>query len=150
MLLILSSLEANAQWGYWWKDIFMELIPDSSSNYNFVKAMDDESLKTLNDLLAGKNFRLAKQLNDEVERMNKQIKECIALWIGSREVMKVITDKPLLAQSFPKDLHCWGVAFLQSDHGDRRSVKPLKVDEHIEFFKSLAGRFLDEERLSAL
>ena len=56
LLLILSSLEANAQWGYWWKDIFMELIPDSSSNYNFVKAMDDESLKTLNDLLAGKRM----------------------------------------------------------------------------------------------
>ena len=62
LLFILSSLEANAQWGYWWKDIFMELIPDSSSNYNFVKAMDDESLKTLNDLLAGKRITEDKAL----------------------------------------------------------------------------------------
>ena len=62
LLLILSSLEANAQWGYWWKETFMELIPDSSSHYNFVMAMDDESLKTLNDLLAGKRITEDKAL----------------------------------------------------------------------------------------
>ena len=54
--LILSCLKASAQWGYWWKETFMELIPDTSSHYNFVMAMDDESLKTLNDLLAGKRM----------------------------------------------------------------------------------------------
>ena len=54
--LILSCLKASAQWGYWWKETFMELIPDTSSRYNFVMAMDDESLKTLNDLLAGKRM----------------------------------------------------------------------------------------------
>ena len=54
--LILSCLKASAQWGYWWKETFMELIPDTSSRYNFVMAMDDESLKTLNDLLAGKRI----------------------------------------------------------------------------------------------
>ena len=54
--LILSCMKASAQWGYWWKDVFMELTPDTSSHYNFVTAMDDESLKTLNDLLAGKRM----------------------------------------------------------------------------------------------
>lgn len=54
--LILSCMKASAQWGYWWKDVFMELTPDASSHYNFVTAMDDESLKTLNDLLAGKRM----------------------------------------------------------------------------------------------
>ena len=54
--LILSCMKASAQWGYWWKDAFMELTPDTSSHYNFVTAMDDESLKTLNDLLAGKRM----------------------------------------------------------------------------------------------
>lgn len=60
--LILSCLKASAQWGYWWKETFMELIPDSSSHYNFVMAMDDESLKTLNDLLAGKRITEDKAL----------------------------------------------------------------------------------------
>ena len=61
-LLLLSCLKASAQWGYWWKETFMELIPDSSSHYNFVMAMDDESLKTLNDLLAGKRITEDKAL----------------------------------------------------------------------------------------
>ena len=60
--LILSCLKASAQWGYWWKETFMELIPDTSSHYNFVMAMDDESLKTLNDLLAGKRITEDKAL----------------------------------------------------------------------------------------
>jgi hypothetical protein len=55
-------LKASAQWGYWWKETFMELIPDTSSHYNFVMAMDDESLKTLNDLLAGKRITEDKAL----------------------------------------------------------------------------------------
>ena len=60
--LLLSCLKASAQWGYWWKETFMELIPDTSSHYNFVMAMDDESLKTLNDLLAGKRITEDKAL----------------------------------------------------------------------------------------
>ncbi|MBQ8990119.1 MAG: hypothetical protein IJ067_10555 [Prevotella sp.] len=62
MLLLLCSLSMNAQWGYWWrdsfsgKDWFMELVPDASSYYNYVHAMDDESLKTLDDLLEGKRI----------------------------------------------------------------------------------------------
>ena len=60
--LILSCLKASAQLGYWWKETFMELIPDTSSHYNFVMAMDDESLKTLNDLLAGKRITEDKAL----------------------------------------------------------------------------------------
>ena len=61
-LLLLSCMKASAQWGYWWKETFMELIPDTSSHYNFVMAMDDESLKTLNDLLAGKRITEDKAL----------------------------------------------------------------------------------------
>ena len=60
--LLLSCMKASAQWGYWWKETFMELIPDTSSHYNFVMAMDDESLKTLNDLLAGKRITEDKAL----------------------------------------------------------------------------------------
>ena len=73
-----------------------------SESANFATESYGAAVKvaTVDDPLAGKNFRLAKQLDDEVERMNKQIKECIALWIGSREVMKVITDKMLLVKPF--------------------------------------------------
>lgn len=51
---ILKEVEVIEREGYWWKDTFMELIPDASSQYNFVQAMDDESRQTLNGLLAGK------------------------------------------------------------------------------------------------
>ena len=51
---IIKEVEVFERLGYWWKDTFMELIPDGSSQYNYVQAMDDESLNTLNDLLAGK------------------------------------------------------------------------------------------------
>lgn len=54
--LFLSCLSTNAQWGYWWNDVFMELIPDASSNYSLVMAMNDESLETLNNLLDGKRM----------------------------------------------------------------------------------------------
>ena len=53
---IIKEVEVFERLGYWWKDTFMELIPDGSSQYNYVQAMDDESLKTLNDLLAGKRI----------------------------------------------------------------------------------------------
>ena len=56
LLFIFSCLGAHAQLGYWWNDVFMELIPDASSKYNFVQATDDQSLKNLKDLLAGKRI----------------------------------------------------------------------------------------------
>ena len=51
---IIKEVEVFERLGYWWKDSFMELIPDGSSQYNYVQAMDDDSRKTLNGLLAGK------------------------------------------------------------------------------------------------
>ena len=53
---IIKEVEVFERKGYWWKDVFIELTSDTLSNYKYVQAMDDESLKTLNDLLAGKRI----------------------------------------------------------------------------------------------
>ena len=53
---ILKEVEVFERKGYWWKDVFIELTSDTLSNYKYVQAMDDESLNTLNDLLAGKRI----------------------------------------------------------------------------------------------
>ena len=45
--------------------------------------------------------------------------EGITFWIIACEVMEVVTDKMLFAQTFLKDLHGRGIAFLHADHGDR-------------------------------
>ena len=53
---IIKEVEVFEKKGYWWNDVFIELTSDTLSNYKYVQAMDDESLKTLNDLLAGKRI----------------------------------------------------------------------------------------------
>ena len=53
---IIKEVEVFERKGYWWKDVFIELTSDTLSRYKYVQAMDDESLKTLNDLLAGKRI----------------------------------------------------------------------------------------------
>ena len=43
----------------------------------------------------------AKQMDNEIDGVDIQIKEGITLGVGSCEVMKVITDKALFAHPFP-------------------------------------------------
>ena len=50
--------------------------------------------------MACEDFGLAKQMDNEVEWMDIQIKNGFTLGVGSREVMKVITDKMLLVKPF--------------------------------------------------
>ena len=51
--------------------------------------------------MTGEDFGSAEQMDNEVEGMDMQIKEGVTLGVGSREVLKVITDKVLLVQPFP-------------------------------------------------
>lgn len=48
--------------------------------------------------------------------MDVEVEQSITFWIVTSEVVEVITDKMLFAQTFLKDLHGRGIAFLQSDH----------------------------------
>ena len=50
LLFVFSSLVANAQLGYWVRKGFVELTPDESFVYKYVKAMDDQSRETMLDL----------------------------------------------------------------------------------------------------
>ena len=50
LLFVFSSLVANAQLGYWVMKGFVELTPDESFVYKFVRAMDDQSRETMRDL----------------------------------------------------------------------------------------------------
>lgn len=43
---------ANTQLGYWASGKFIELTPDDSYNYRYVQTLDEESEKTLDDLMA--------------------------------------------------------------------------------------------------
>ena len=55
LLMLLGCMNANAQLGYWNNTGFVELTPDDSFTYKYVEAMDDESQKAIEDLLAGKS-----------------------------------------------------------------------------------------------
>lgn len=55
LLMLLGCLNANAQLGYWDNTGFYELIPDDSFIYKYVQAMDDESQKAIDGLLADKS-----------------------------------------------------------------------------------------------
>lgn len=55
LLVFLGCLNANAQLGYWNNKHFVELTPDESFIYKYVLAMDTESQKAIEDLLAGKS-----------------------------------------------------------------------------------------------
>ena len=85
------------------------------------------------DLLAGDDFGLAKKMGNEVEGVDVKIEQGITFWIIACEVMEVVTDKMLFAQTFLKDLHGRGIAFLQADHSDKRTVKSLLINEGIKF-----------------
>ena len=50
LLFIFSCLGAHAQLGYWVMKGFVELTPDESFVYKFVRAMDDQSRETMRDL----------------------------------------------------------------------------------------------------
>ena len=49
-----GSVADDGQLGYWTRRNFVEMIPDESFTYKYVQAMDDESQKAIDDLLAGK------------------------------------------------------------------------------------------------
>ena len=49
-----GSVADDGQLGYWTRRNFVEMIPDESFTYKYVLAMDDESQKAIDDLLAGK------------------------------------------------------------------------------------------------
>ena len=95
--------------------------------------------------MTGEDFGSAEQMDNEVEGMDMQIKEGVTLGVGSREVLKVITDKVLLVQPFPKKLNGRGITLLQTHHCRGRGMKSLKGNESIEFCERLAGRFLNEQ-----
>ena len=67
--------------------------------------------------------------------MDVEVEQSITFWIVTSEVVEVITDKMLFAQTFLKDLHGRGIAFLQADHSDGRAVKSLFVYEGIKFLQ---------------
>ena len=50
LLMLIGCMSANAQQGYWNGVEHVELVPDESTVYRYVQAMDEESEKTLNDL----------------------------------------------------------------------------------------------------
>ena len=52
-------------------------------------------------LLAGDDFGLAEEISNEVEGMDVKVEQGITLWIVASEIMEVITDKMLIAQSLP-------------------------------------------------
>ena len=49
-----GSVADDGQLGYWTRRNFVEMIPDESFTYKYVLAMDDESQKAIDDLLAGR------------------------------------------------------------------------------------------------
>lgn len=53
---IIKEVEVLERKGYWLNDVFIEFTSDTICNYKYVQAMNDESLNTLNDLLAGKRM----------------------------------------------------------------------------------------------
>ena len=50
LLFFVSCMGAHAQLGYWVMKGFVELTPDESFVYKFVRAMDDQSRETMRDL----------------------------------------------------------------------------------------------------
>ena len=50
LLMLIGCMSADAQQGYWNGVEHVELVPDESTVYRYVQAMDEESEKTLNDL----------------------------------------------------------------------------------------------------
>ena len=84
-------------------------------------------------LLAGDDFWFAKEIGDKVERMDEKVEQSVTFWIVACEEMEVITDKMLFAQTFLKDLHGRGIAFLQSNHCYGGAIKSLLVYEGIKF-----------------
>ena len=65
--------------------------------------------------------------------MDVEVEQSITFWIVTSEVVEVITDKMLFAQTFLKDLHGRGIAFLQSNHCYGGAIKSLLVYEGIKF-----------------
>ena len=61
LLILLGCLNVNAQLGYY-NSGFVELIPDDSFIYRYVQAMDEESQKAIEDLLAGKSETVDKSI----------------------------------------------------------------------------------------
>lgn len=60
-----------------------------------------EDIGRRGDLLAGDDFGLAEEISNEVEGMDVKVEQGITLWIVASEIMEVITDKMLIAQSLP-------------------------------------------------
>ena len=80
---------------------------------------EHEDIGRRGNFLAGDDFGVSEEIDYEVERMDEKVEQGITLWIVACEVMEVVIDKMLFAQSLTKDLHGRGIAFLQADHGDR-------------------------------
>ena len=55
----------------------------------------------LRNLLINFYSELAEEISDEVEGMDVKVEQGITLWIVASEIMEVITDKMLIAQSLP-------------------------------------------------
>ena len=60
-----------------------------------------EGIGRRGDLLAGDDFGFAEEISNEVEGMDVKVKRCVTLRIVASEIMEVITDKMLIAQSLP-------------------------------------------------
>ena len=73
---------------------------------------EHEDIGRRGDLLAGDDFGLAEEIGNEIEGMDVEVEQSITFWIVTSEVVEVITDKMLFAQTFLKDLHGRGIALL--------------------------------------
>ena len=62
--------------------------------------------------MAGYDFGFAKQMDDEVKGMDKQIKEGITLWIIASEIMEVVINKSLLCEPLPEELYGRSISLL--------------------------------------
>jgi len=89
-------------------------------------------------------------MTDKMERMDEQIKHGISLGISTCEIMVIVIDKTFFVKTFFQKLDSWCIAFLQTDHSNRRMITLLKVDKCFQFSQGLTGWFLDEKRFATL
>jgi hypothetical protein len=73
---------------------------------------EHEDVGVFIDLLTSKNIWFTKEIDNEVKGMNVQVDEGITLGICSRQIMQVVVDEVLFAQSLLEKLHGGGISLL--------------------------------------
>jgi hypothetical protein len=59
--------------------------------------LEHEDVRVLGNLTTGKDFGLAKQMENEVEGMDVEVEQGITLRIGTCEIVQVVVETPLFA-----------------------------------------------------